>query len=519
METLTSTLIGLTQIEVSTTNKIFRRPQEITDEALSELALSIREHGVMQPIMVRPHPQLEGKYELIFGERRYRASVLAGMLEIPATVKHASDDNAFEIQVIENLQRENVHPLNEAMGYKVILEKNEHITKAELAIRFGKSETYITQRLKLNDLIREAKKDFLESRMLLGHAIQMARLTSQDQREVRQHILQRRGSYGTTTELQELIDRTVMNNLSSAPFDKQDESLYKKAGACTNCLKRSGASPMLFAEVKDKEKCFDRSCFLMKCNRFLIKRTKDIVETNPEMMLLTDHSEPIEEVATILKDHKLKSLTEYTDFIQHNSGGEKIKGLWIAGTKAGHIATVFLKKESKPMPQTEKERTQLQIEKIKQRINRGKELDKEKVYAKILEALEKHPSQKKGFNKKLTPSEEIMLWYIVLDKASYQLTNTLRKNCGLNKEAPEKLYQQLSKMKLEDKAFLLRKVMLDQYGGNLPESNQGYIIHKIAADYKDITIATFEQEQEEIKKLREERAKERIKQLHQHNKE
>ncbi len=516
METLRTTFIGLGQIEVSTTNKIFRRPQEITDEALSELALSIREHGVMQAIMVRPHPQLEGKYELIFGERRFRASVLAGMMEIPATIKEASDDTAFEIQLTENLQREDVHPLNEAMGYKVILEKNETITKAELATRFGKSETYITQRIKLNDLIRESKKDFLENRMLLGHAIQMARLTSQDQREVRQHIIQRRGSYGTTTELQELIERMVTNNLSSAPFDKQDESLHRKAGACTNCLKRSGASPMLFPEVKDKEKCFDSGCFLMKCNRFLIRRTKEIVETQPEVMLLTDHSEPIEEVTSILKDHNLKSLTEYTDFLQHNSGGEKVKGLWIAGTKAGHTATVFLKKDSKPLPQNEKERTQLQIEKIKQRIDRGKELDKEKVYAKILEALEKHPSQKKGFNKKLMPSEEIMLWYIVLDKASYQLTNTLRKNCGLNKEDPEKLYQQLSKMKPEDKAFLLRKVMLDQYGGNLPESNKGYIIHKIAADYKDIEITTYEKEQIEIQKLREERAKERIKQLHHH---
>lgn len=109
----TSTMIRLTEIHVSETNRIFRRAHEVTKEALQELASSIAQYGVLQPVLVRPYPQAEGKYVLIFGERRYRASMLAGRTDIPAYIKDANDDVAFEIQVIENLQREDVHPLNE----------------------------------------------------------------------------------------------------------------------------------------------------------------------------------------------------------------------------------------------------------------------------------------------------------------------------------------------------------------------------------------------------------------------
>jgi len=513
METQSSIIIPLDQIEVSTTNRIFRRAHEITNEALQELASSVTEHGVMQPVLVRPHPEIKDKYQLIFGERRYRASKLAGKIYIPAIIKEANDDAALEIQVIENLQRENVHPINEAEGYKIILEKNENMTTADLAARFGKSETYILQRLKLNDLVREAKKDFMEDKMLLGHAILMARLTPQDQRETREQIIRRKGSYGTVTELQEFIERNVMNSLSAAPFDKNDETLYRKAGACLNCPKRSGASPMLFAEIKEKDKCFDRHCFFMKCHKFLVNRTKEIIETQPDIAFLSDHSEPAEEVSMMLAEQKITALSEYRDFSQHTTGGSKVKGLWISGNKAGHMATVFLKKEEKTLPKGAKENTQLQIEKLKQRITRGKELDREKVYAKILESLQKHPSQKKGFNRKLMPNEDVMLWFIVLDKAGYRIKDDLMKFLGAAHNNPEKVYEQLKKIKAEDKAFMLRRVMLDQYGGNYPDSNFGHIIYKIASDYRDIDIAAFENEQNEIRDKRETRAKSRIKEL------
>lgn len=513
METQISVMIQLDQIEVSATNRIFRRSHEISPEALEELANSIRIYGVMQAVLVRPHPEIEGKYVLIFGERRYRASVLAGKSDIPARIQDANDDAALEIQIVENLQRENVHPINEAKGYKIMLEKNENMTTADLAARFGKSETYVLQRLKLNDLVREAKKDFLEDRMLLGHAILLARLTPHDQRETREQLIRRKGGFGTVGELDEFVERNIMNSLSAAPFDKKDESLYKKAGACLTCPKRSGASPMLFADIKEKDKCFDRGCFFVKCQKHLVNRTKEIIETQPDVAFLKDYSEPSEEIATMLTEQQIKPLSEYSDFSQHSTGGKKVKGLWISGNKTGFLVTVFLKKEEKEVRKNEGENAQEQVEKIKHRMERGKELDREKVYAKVLEALQQHPSQKKGFDKKMTASEEVMVWFIIYDKAGYHIKDEVRKIIGASKDDPQKMYDHIKKMTPESRAFLLRKVILDQYGGNYPDSTYGHIIYRIATEYRDIDITAFEKEQKEICEKREARAKTRIKEL------
>lgn len=269
---------------------------------------------------------------------------------------------------------------------------------------------------------------------------------------------------------------------------------------------------MLFAEIKEKDKCFDRACFFTKCHKHLLNRTREIVETKPEVVFLTGYNSPDEEVTTILTENKIKPLSEYSDFSQHKTEGSKVKGLWISGSKAGHLVTVFLKKEEAIKVNDVKENAQLQIEKIKQRMARGKELDREKVYAKILESLQQHPSQKKGFDKKLMPDEEVMLWFIIYDKAGYQLKNECSR-LGFSRNNHEKFYERLSKLKPEEKAFLLRRVMLDQYGGKYPDTVQGIIIYRIASAYRDIDIQSFETEQAEVCQKRETRAKGRIKEL------
>lgn len=513
MEQQTTSIINLDDIEVSKTNGIFRRKQAMTPEALQELANSIGQHGVIQPVLLRPNPEVPGKYILICGERRYQASRIAGKNDIPAYIKEVTAAVAFVLQITENVQREDVHALDEAKGYKFMLTENEQLTTAELALRFGKSETYILQRLKLNELIKEIRKDFYEDKLSLGHAILLARLTPADQRLVVEELVNR-GDYGTVTDLRDFINRHVMNNLSSAPFDKKDEALYKKAGACMNCVKRSGASPLLFAEIKEKDKCFDRNCFFIKCHRFLINKTKEVIETQPEIVFLRSYNDPSDEVMQLLGEHKITPLREYDDFNEHDNGGKKVKGLWISGNHAGHVESIYLKKKVESAGSASLS-TKVQIEKIRQRMDRGKELDREKVYEKILESLRKHSILKKDTTKKLMTDEEVMLWYMVLDKAGYQLKNELRRFIGVTKDNPEKLYNLLKHLKLEDKAYMLRKVMMDQYGGNYPDSDYGFIIRKIAVGYGDVDIKTFEREQHEIREKREGRAKERIKVLQQ----
>ena len=131
------------------------QPREIFDEkALKELAVSIKEHGVIQPIIVR---SVNGKYEIIAGERRYKASALAGMTKIPAIIRNLDDKESSKVALLENLQRKNLNPIEEARTYQKILEIDQ-MTQDELAKTMGKSQSAIANKLRLLALQEEISK-------------------------------------------------------------------------------------------------------------------------------------------------------------------------------------------------------------------------------------------------------------------------------------------------------------------------------------------------------------------------
>lgn len=514
MENQTHELL-LDSIQVSTTNEMFRHAKRFTEEALGDLRDSIAQHGVIQPILVRPDHNKAGMFILICGERRYRASMLAGKEVIPAQVKDVTDEIALILQITENINREDVHPLDEAKGYLALLESDSKLTTAELALKFGKSETYILQRLKLNSLVKDAKKDFYNGKMFLGHAIMIARLTTLDQKAIVERYTSR-SSYGTVSELSEFVDRQITNILSSAAFSVDDPELYKKAGACTTCPKRSGCSPLLFADVQEQDRCFDRSCFHQKTQRHLINKTNELIETSPEVVFITDQyareDEGFDKVQELIAGHKLSILRNYQGFNTARNGGTKVKGLWISGNRIGHMDTIYLRDKHEEK-KADRDDPKQQVIRIKERVSRGRELDEEKVYAKTLAGLQEHVTQKKVTDTKMCKEEEALLWFIVFDKAGFQLKHELRRSLKLPDEKPEKMYDALGRLKPNEKSFLLRRVMLDQYGGNYPRTTQGIIIRKIAEAYGDIDIRSFEQEQEEIRTRREDRAKQKISDL------
>ncbi|MFZ1806396.1 MAG: ParB/RepB/Spo0J family partition protein [Cyclobacteriaceae bacterium] len=507
--------VNLDLITVSSTNNIFRAKKDFSPAALKELASSIAQDDVIQPILITPDAQRPGHYKLIAGERRYHASKLAGKTQIPANIKQAvTDEKAFELQMIENLQREKVHPFNEARGYKILMDNNTEMTTAELAKRVGRSETYIIQRLKLNDLVPEGRKDFLANHMLLGHALLLARLTPQNQREAIQEAKNYNDGYGTVKELENYINRSITNLLSSAPFDKEDTTLFPKAGACTMCPKRSGASPLLFSDIKEADRCMDRMCFIKKSNTHVIQRTREIIESEPEIVLLQNYADTLPEVQELLNQHNVKPLKEYTDFNTHDRQGKKVKGFWISGSEQGKQQTIHIRKASKhETVNSDQQNLKTLISKIQERTKRGKELDAEKVHVKIIEALKTHPTQKPSCKMKIMLQEEALLWYILIDKAGYHGKAEINKILGLNKSNQEKTFKILSSLKPEQKAIILRKVMLDQYAGIYPSSDYGLIVRKIAEAYSDIDIKGFEAEQQLIRTKRESRAQEKIQAL------
>ena len=151
--------------------------QRFDPAAMAELAASIAAHGIITPLLVR---QNGAGYEIAAGHRRYRAAQLAGLTEAPAVVRTMTDVEFLEILVMENDQREDVHPLEEARGYETLRTKAKYDV-ATIAARVGRSVKYVYDRLKLLSLTKEAQRLFLADRFTAGHAILLARLTAADQ--------------------------------------------------------------------------------------------------------------------------------------------------------------------------------------------------------------------------------------------------------------------------------------------------------------------------------------------------
>ncbi|MFO1540152.1 MAG: ParB/RepB/Spo0J family partition protein [Chloroflexota bacterium] len=150
------------------------------EETLQELAASIAEHGVLQPVLVRPMP--EGRYQLIAGERRWRASRIAGLAEIPAIVEQIDDETALEIAIIENLQREDLSPLDEAIMYERMTTEHGYSLR-KLAQKLGKDKGYIENRLRLADAPPEVRELVSLRKDTLSHAYELMKVTDPKKRQ------------------------------------------------------------------------------------------------------------------------------------------------------------------------------------------------------------------------------------------------------------------------------------------------------------------------------------------------
>lgn len=274
-------LIPLAEVRESATN-----PRKHFDpNALDELTKSIRQQGVIQPIVVR-RSQAHGHadcFEIVTGARRYRASINSGLATIPAIVRVLGDDQVIEIQMIENLQREDIHPLDEAQGYQTLLDKTG-LEIAAIAAKVGKSESYIYQRLKLLALTEKIQKAFFADKISAGHAILIARLQPIDQAQALKECLE---NSANVRRLGEWIDRNVHMDLHGAPFKKDDAELIPAAGSCIDCPKRTGFHPELFPDIAKKDTCTDPKCFHAKLDAFTARRLGELKQKGDAIVKIT----------------------------------------------------------------------------------------------------------------------------------------------------------------------------------------------------------------------------------------
>ena len=263
-------------------------PSRRSERPSEKFINSIREKGVLQPILVRPienvnHPQFH--YEIVYGHRRVAGSRIVGYVDIPATIRSLTDQEVIEIQVIENVQREDIHPIEEGEGYKRLIDEFSYSVE-EIERKTGISRSTIYERLKLCDLektVRKAAFDgvisgsvaFLISRIpnKSAHPEALKGLIEMAKNDMGRFVGRRRseedGDDNETPEITyraaaKFIKENYMLDLREAPFPIDDAELVKAAGPCGTCPKKTGNQSHLFGDVTNKELCTDSKCYKNK---------------------------------------------------------------------------------------------------------------------------------------------------------------------------------------------------------------------------------------------------------------
>lgn len=248
-----------------------QNPRRITDKhpSLPSLAQSLKESGQVVPIVVRPirtGPDEITGYQILAGERRWRAARLAKLEALDAIVREVDDQTAFTICVIENLQREDLHWLEEARGVGAMVEKGWSIET--IAAQLGKSVGWVHLRSKLADLSPKFLAAVEKHERFQQWPVAMVEVIARLPHEVQDQICGKQKDYeilnaDSAAELHKVIRANYLHQLAAAPWDIHDAKLVPKAGACSSCPKRSSCQQSLFEDAKG-DTCLDVKCWSEK---------------------------------------------------------------------------------------------------------------------------------------------------------------------------------------------------------------------------------------------------------------
>ncbi|GKH48800.1 ParB/RepB/Spo0J family partition protein [Anaerotruncus massiliensis (ex Togo et al. 2019)] len=202
--------------------------------ALADLADSIRQHGVLQPLVVRPMP--DGSYQLVAGERRWRAARMAGLSQVPVVIKELSDSETMALALIENLQREDLNAIEEAMGYRDLME-NFGLTQEQVSAKVGKSRPVVTNALRLLGLPEEVRGLLSEGKLSAGHA--RALLSLGEEELIRQAAADTVKKGLSVRQVEALAKRQKQQKAAPKPQNAWDQSFFAEVElALSQCLAR-----------------------------------------------------------------------------------------------------------------------------------------------------------------------------------------------------------------------------------------------------------------------------------------
>lgn len=301
-------MVGLDYAAPSPTNP----RKTFNEKTMAELTESVKEHGVLQAIIVRPWPLKYPQpsplttYEIVAGERRYRASKAAGLTMIEAKLRDLSDKEVFSIQIIENLQREGLHPLEEADGYRYAMTEGGY-TAEQLAKEIKQSRSYIFGRLKLLDLDPESRRLFEAGKLNASTALMVARIPSIKLRAKAIDEISGGWGQGEMSVRQALkhIQNRYMLKLAEAPFPQGDGELVPAAGRCYSCPKRTGNAPDIFEDVQSADVCTDPECYAAKKEAHIKREAEQAIAAGAKVISGDD----ARKVAPYGTDSTLKNFT------------------------------------------------------------------------------------------------------------------------------------------------------------------------------------------------------------------
>lgn len=271
------TMVALANVQPSNYN-----PRKNFDEtSLVELSESIRQQGVLQPIGVRPIE--DNRFEIVFGERRYRASLMAELEEIPAIVMEISDEVAEEMAVTENLQRKDVTPIEEANAYQKLIDSGRHDVQS-LAVQFGKNENYIRTRLKFVSLIPEIAQLLEQDEITISVASEICRYGEDVQKDVYDKHLKEDALHHSwrgmkATEVARNIERQYTTDLERYAFDKT---------LCLSCPHNTN-NMVLFCEGGCGN-CANRTCLAEMNAAYLTEKAVRLMEERPDVPLCHENT-------------------------------------------------------------------------------------------------------------------------------------------------------------------------------------------------------------------------------------
>ena len=507
------------------------------DNSLQELADSIREVGVLQAIAVRP--RTAGDYEIIYGERRYRASLLAGAKTIKATIyNNITDDEAEDMSLSENLQREQVRPTEEAKAFKRLLEKGRY-DMYSLVSRFGRSEKYIYTRLKLNELYAPIGELLDNETITVSVAEEISTYEPNIQKDVyEKHLKEDSGDNWTGYTLnlfRKHFEKCYTTDLEQYKFDKTE---------CKACV-HNAANYNLFAEHNGCGHCTNRKCLETKNAAFVAKETEKLLKSDPKLVIARPYYGSRNDTALQKLDkkgHEIKDFdynvsarefpkapeapqkeqftepTEYEQAVQtfeqkNEEYARKVEEL-DRKKEEGRIKTYVKVGQTEPelcyVEINKKETAPVTIGTLQERDKRFKQLSVEKIVADTKKVVRENDYPESPF----TQYEDGMLYFIMLTKLQrkhYPLCGIKDQLLSLDEKQRMKIVAKLTDAQktVIKRDFINHFLCEDAYGDNSASKLLRDFANMHFPDQYGLAKATHEEEYQK----RHERLDERIKEM------